>query len=420
MSKSTPSTAHPLLSNSQVRDAFLANDWGKRPVLFRNLLPDFTSPISPDELAGLACEQGSFSRLIIGSGTGPYELKHGPFQEDQFSQLPVSNWTLLVQEVNRLVPQLAQLLDAFSFIPNWRVDDVMVSYAAPGGGVGPHVDNYDVFLVQGLGKRKWQTAYTPISEEDERLVEPCDVRVLEGGFVPDEEWILNPGDVLYVPPRFPHHGVSMDDRCMTFSVGFRAPTVADLMRGWVDDVVEQRGLDRVFLRDTPSDIIQNANDPGRITASAVNQAYESIMNKLLGSGQLRKRFTTWFSQEVSQPKRFRGYEPDLEPLSDGDADTLMEAILSSRNEDQIVLRQQEGTVFTYVENNEEVTMYIDGEPWPVENVEIARAICSARLLDACYLANLATSHTSVRATLKRLLRADVLYTEDEKWRELSS
>lgn len=413
MAVSASSAPHPLLTDPRTRDAFLANDWGKRPVLFRNLLPEFCSPLSPDELAGLACEPGSHSRLILGNGTGPYELKLGPFEEDQFSKLPEENWTLLVQDANRLVPQLARLLDSFSFIPNWRVDDVMVSYAAPGGGVGPHVDNYDVFLVQGLGQRLWQTAYTPISAEEELLVEPCDVRVLKDGFPADEEWVLNPGDVLYMPPRFPHHGVSLDDQCMTFSVGFRAPTVADLMRGWVDDVAEQGGLDNVFFRDVASDIVKSADDPGRITADAVEHAYADVMGKLLRGEHLRKRFSTWFAREVSQPKRFRGHEPDFEPLSDAEADELVETVLDLRNGNQIALRQQEGTVFTYFENDEGTAMYIDGEQWAVESVEIAQAICSARLLDACALSKMAESHPSIRNTLKQLFRADLLYVEDE-------
>lgn len=414
MTVSASSAPHPLLTDPRSRDAFLANDWGKRPVLFRNLLPAFRSPLSPDELAGLSCEPGTTSRLVLGGGSGPYELRLGPFEEEVFGSLPEEDWTLLVHDVNRIVPPLADLLDKFSFIPSWRVDDVMVSYAAPGGGVGPHVDNYDVFLVQGSGKRMWKTAYSPISPEDELLVEPCDVRVLRDGFVPDEEWTLEPGDVLYVPPRFPHHGISLDDQCMTFSVGFRAPAIAGLVRGWTDDVIERGRLDNLFFQDFAEDLVRNANDPGRITDTAVNAAYETVMDRLARSEEMRKRFAIWFAREVSQPKRFRSHEPEFEPLAEPEANEKVDSILAAPGDDRIRVRQQEGAVFTYLESDNELSMYIDGERWPVESLSIARAICRARVLEADELKSLSKTHPSLRALLVRLLLAGMLYVDEDQ------
>ncbi len=133
-------------------EEFLQQYWQKKPLLIRQAIPDYSTPLSPDELAGLACEQEVESRLILEKDADtPWQLEHGPFTETRFSQLPATHWTLLIQKVNQLLPQLAELLDQFNFIPNWRIDDVMVSYAPEAGSVGPHVDQYDVFLLQGLG-----------------------------------------------------------------------------------------------------------------------------------------------------------------------------------------------------------------------------------------------------------------------------
>eukprot|EP00292_Cryptomonas_paramecium_P023422 CAMPEP_0113711920 /NCGR_PEP_ID=MMETSP0038_2-20120614/31063_1 /TAXON_ID=2898 /ORGANISM="Cryptomonas paramecium" /LENGTH=192 /DNA_ID=CAMNT_0000638307 /DNA_START=244 /DNA_END=819 /DNA_ORIENTATION=- /assembly_acc=CAM_ASM_000170 len=191
---------------------------------------NFKSPITPDELAGLACEDEVESRLVINweslpktqsKGKQPWELRHGPFKAKEFSKLPETCYTLLVQEVNRYVPEVSDLLQRFSFVPNWRVDDVMVSYAAKNGGVGPHVDNYDVFLVQGLGTRKWTISTRAVPLDEERLLPDVDLRILADGVKPEAVWELSPGDILYLPPRVPHLGVAMDDPCMTFSIGFR-------------------------------------------------------------------------------------------------------------------------------------------------------------------------------------------------------
>ncbi|NNG13639.1 MAG: cupin domain-containing protein, partial [Gammaproteobacteria bacterium] len=130
---------------------FVRDYWQKKPLLIKNALPGFTDPLTPEELAGLACEEGIASRLICEHGETPWQVKHGPFSEDDFTSLPESHYTFLVQDLNRYIPELNQLLDNFNFLPSWRIDDVMASYAAPHGTVGPHTDQYDVFLIQGLG-----------------------------------------------------------------------------------------------------------------------------------------------------------------------------------------------------------------------------------------------------------------------------
>lgn len=393
---------------------FIAEDWGRRPVLFRGLLPSFESPLSPDELAGLACTPGVEARIVQGIGDGetdgPYTLQLGPFQEDVFETLPETGWTLLVNEVNRWVPDVAALMSCFDFVGNYRHDDVMVSYASTDGSVGAHVDNYDVWLVQGAGKRRWRTAYAPIPPHEERLVPGLDVRVLQGGFVCDEDWVLEPGDALYVPPRVPHYGTALDDQCMTYSVGFRAPTLGDVVAGWTEHVVQASGHGTEFFGDDATDMIDNLGDPGRISTTAVDCAFERVMRTLQESSELRGQFDDWFARAVSQPKRFREVRHGWEPLDDDELYAQINRILSA--DSGIVVRQQEGSVFTYFERDGITAMYIDGEKWEVEDASIAAAICGMRTIPSATLAALCRQEDSVIPLLEKLLALDLLYIDD--------
>lgn len=210
-------------------EQFLAEYWQKKPLLIRNALPDFQSPLSPDELAGLALEEDIESRIVIEDGTSPWEMCCGPFEENTFSTLPKEKWTLLVQAVDLWVPEVKQLLTHFNFLPSWRLDDIMVSYAPEGGSVGPHFDYYDVFLIQGHGQRRWQIGGTGerLCNESSPCLPDASLRILKE-FEVEQEWLLEPGDMLYLPPQVAHHGVAVGD-CMTYSVGFRAPTAAEML-----------------------------------------------------------------------------------------------------------------------------------------------------------------------------------------------
>ncbi len=205
-------------------DQFLREYWQKRPCLMRQALAGFKPLLDSDDLAGLACEELAESRLITGRFPHhDWQLRHGPFDQEVFSGLGESNWTLLVQDVEKHYPPLQDLLAQFNFLPTWRLDDLMVSYAAQGGSVGPHVDQYDVFLYQAQGQRLWQIA----EQFEPALLEDCPLNVLRE-FEPEQEWILKPGDMLYLPPNVAHHGVALDEG-MTWSIGLRAPSAADLL-----------------------------------------------------------------------------------------------------------------------------------------------------------------------------------------------
>jgi len=207
-------------------DRFLRDVWHKRPLLIRNAIPGFTGLLSPAEMQQLACREDVESRLVQGSGTR-WHLDHGPFRKSDFKRLPKAEWTLLVQSVNHFLPEADALLSRFDFVPHARLDDLMVSYAVPGGSVGPHFDSYDVFLLQGQGHRRWRVS----TQTDLALIDGAPLKILKH-FDVEEEWVLGPGDMLYLPPHAAHHGIA-EDHCMTYSIGFRAPTTEELAHGFL-------------------------------------------------------------------------------------------------------------------------------------------------------------------------------------------
>lgn len=214
---------------------FLENYWQKKPLLIRQAFTSPLSTLSADELAAFACEQEVESRLIQEHGITPWQLQYGPFDEHDFAALPETHWTLLVQDMDKHDPSLQHLLKPFDFIADWRRDDLMVSFAPQGGSVGPHTDSYDVFLLQAQGTRRWQISDKPVIGAPFRT--DTELRILQE-FKADQFWDLQPGDMLYLPPDFAHHGVALND-CMTFSIGFRAPSQLQLLDAFTHTLTEQ-------------------------------------------------------------------------------------------------------------------------------------------------------------------------------------
>ncbi len=248
---------------------FLRSYWQKKPLLIRNAFPGFVSPISPEDLAGLACEEAALSRIVTHRrADDSWTLQHGPFAEELFPTLGNHDWSLLVQDVEKWDVDVAALLPAFSFLPRWRIDDVMVSFAAPGGSVGAHVDQYDVFLLQAQGHRRWRID----SSRSPSLAFRDDVELkLLREFHPTHDWVLGPGDMLYLPPGVPHHGVA-EDACLTFSIGMRAPSAAELLGDFVDTL--SADADEA-LRYRDADLAP-AVDPNEIDAAAMRRVLEAL------------------------------------------------------------------------------------------------------------------------------------------------
>jgi 50S ribosomal protein L16 3-hydroxylase len=285
-------------------EKFLTRYWQKRPLLFKQPLTGFQCGLEPDELAGMACEGGVESRLVLEKhGDTPWEARYGPFDESDFAQLPESHWTLLVQDVDKHLPEVARLLDPFRFIPDWRLDDVMVSYAVDQGSVGPHIDDYDVFLYQAKGRRRWKIHYQRVTEE--QFIPDLELRILPD-FEAEEEWLLEPGDMLYLPPNVAHWGIA-EGECMTCSVGFRAPTLREMAAAWFEQSIEQQ-LPTSRYRDPP---LTPQAAPGEIRAQALAE-FTGMLQARLDNLQRDHR---WFGRFITEQKEHLQVEPRGNPLS---------------------------------------------------------------------------------------------------------
>jgi 50S ribosomal protein L16 3-hydroxylase len=210
---------------------FMRKHWQKKPLLVRSALTQYADLIDPPSLKRLAERDDVVSRLVM-RVRGRWEVRHGPFTRGALQRLPRGGWSLLVQGVDHVLPRASLLLREFSFLPYARLDDIMVSYAPPGGGVGPHFDSYDVFLLQGDGERRWQAS----AQRDLDLVADAPLRILQR-FRPQQEWQVGPGDLLYLPPHHAHDGVALSD-CITVSIGFRAPSAAEITGRFLDYLLD--------------------------------------------------------------------------------------------------------------------------------------------------------------------------------------
>lgn len=345
---------------------FLRDYWQKKPLLIRQAIPSFESPVSPDELAGLSLEEEVESRLVIEHGDSPWELRRGPFSEDTYQNLPERDWTLLVQAVDQLVPEVAELIEHFRFLPNWRIDDVMISFAAPGGGVGPHFDNYDVFLLQAQGQRRWRVGQ--MCDGDSPMLQHADLRIL-ADFQGTDEWVLEPGDMLYLPPRLAHFGTA-EDACMTYSLGFRAPSAAEVLTHFTDFLAQ-------FLPDEErySDAdLAPTDDSHQIQSDALDRL-RAMLTEHMGDERL---LLTWFGQFMTEPRypeRVQG--PEIE-----------EHELLAALEDGAVLVRNLSARLAWSEVDIGLLLFASGQSrlLPAHLKDLLKLVCSA---DAIHAENLA-------------------------------
>ena len=279
---------------------FMRRHWQQEPLLVRGAFPRFADPLAPREVLALAAAPEATARLVRRRGS-TWSLEHGPFPASRFKQLPRRDWTVLVQDTNHFSRRADQLLACFDFIPHARVDDVMASYAVPGGSVGPHVDSYDVFLLQGHGRRRWQIS----GQKDHSFVPGLELKILER-FTPEQEWVLESGDMLYLPPGVAHHGVA-ESECLTWSIGFRAPTDAELVAAFLDflrDRLEPKGQYR-DRGEAP------ARHPAEIPARLIEHVTRA-MDAIRWSPALMREFAGRF---LSDPKPQVYFTPPRRPLT---------------------------------------------------------------------------------------------------------
>ncbi len=283
--------------------AFLARHWQKRPLLIRQAIPDFSGVIDRRELFRLAGQASVESRLVQRRRVR-WSLAHGPQSAARLRLLPARDWTLLVQGVNLHSPEADRLLRRFDFIPHARLDDLMVSYALPGGGVGPHVDSYDVFLLQSGGSRVWRIA-TPRKGQSDRLVEGAPLKLLRD-FTPDEEYLLEPGDMLYLPPGWAHEGIALEPG-MTCSIGFRAPAHRELVAEFLQRHAEQ--IDIPGLYSDPG--LRQQHHPAQLPPGLVMQT-RSLLSRLRFT---RADVANFLGEYLSEPKANVVFDPPQRAMS---------------------------------------------------------------------------------------------------------
>lgn len=351
-----------MIQNFDAKD-FLTHYWQKKPLLIRNAFPSYECPISPEELAGLACEEFVESRVIKETKASPkWSLEKGPFSEDYFTNLPESHWTLLIQGLNKLFPEMDDLLHSFDFIPTWRIDDLMASYAAPGGSVGPHIDQYDVFLLQVKGQRRWMISEQAVDIDN--FEEDVPLKIIKK-FVTEQEWILNTGDMLYLPPNVAHYGIGLEN-CMTFSIGFRAPSHSELLSDFTDERMaslsdEQRYQD--------NDLEFNLNS-GEINAEAINK----IQKTLLSQVNNREFLENWFGRFITHYLNDDSEQEHSITLDD------FKQLITSQN----TLRRSATTRANYIHSTKSgFKLFINGDIFPTEKdiEQLAILFCDKHIIN---------------------------------------
>lgn len=335
---------------------FLREYWQKKPMVFRQAIPDFDHPISADELAGLALEDELESRIVIQNpGTqSNWQLKRGPFKERDFKKLPASHWTLLVQGVDRFVPEVAELLTHFNFIPRWRIDDVMISYAVEQGSVGPHYDNYDVFLYQAKGRRKWCLTSQHCTLEN--YLTEFDLRIMNN-FVVEEAFILEEGDMLYLPPHIGHHGISLSSDCMTYSFGYRSYQAQELWDSFGEYLAEHAKIPDLYK--DPAWL--GLTDSAELPQSAASQA-KIILQKIIDD---EPKLQTWFGCFATQIDQ---QAEQLLPLPDDNPDDSQALFLTNLASSQ-GLQRNYLCRFAYQMNDESgLALFINGSNWNSQGI----------------------------------------------------
>ncbi|MDD4910988.1 MAG: cupin domain-containing protein [Sideroxydans sp.] len=280
---------------------FLRDYWQKKPLLIRQAVPGFKGLLNPQQLIDLACTEDAQARLVT-QKRGKFGLQHSPFEPDDFKGFGKDKWSVLVQGVNHFLPEATELIKRFNFIPHARLDDLMVSYAPKGGGVGPHFDIYDVFLLQGHGHRRWQIS----TQADQTLIEGAPLRILKD-FKVEQEWVLEPGDMLYLPPQCAHNGIAEDD-CMTYSIGFRTP--------WYQELAEQFLVylqDRIEIKGTYADPdLTLQKHPSEIGSAMLEQVADKI-RKIKWDDEDVANFLGCY---LSEPKSHIFFDSPNRPLSE--------------------------------------------------------------------------------------------------------
>lgn len=377
-------------------EKFLAEFWQKEPLLIRGALADFECPITPEELGGLALDEEVESRLIAhAADDAPWEVRNGPFTEQDLTSLPDTHWTLLIQEINKHVPEFAQLQERFNFLPNWRLDDVMVSFAPEHGTVGPHADNYDVFIIQGTGRRHWQINRKEPADDD--LIPDLPLKIMKN-FEAEEEWVLEPGDMLYLPPGVAHHGVALEDS-LSISVGYRAPTLGDLLSGFYGEAIAEQATERFYS--DPDLALQSS--PGELTEHSRGKIRELIRTIATDDAAIDQ----WFGRYITDVRPGH-YIPEPE-------NTLTPEHFMSLLSEYGEIQRSEYCRYSYIREADDVLrLYVAGEEFILRGAgcTIAELLANRRHIESDALRQ-AIDKPGVRELLTELYNMGCIFFPDE-------
>jgi len=351
--------------NQMSQNEFLKEYWQKKPVVIKQGFKNFIDPILPDELAGLAMEEAVESRLVYKKGE-EWQAEFGPFEK--YEHLGDSDWSLVVQALDNFSEEAAEIIEPFRFIPHWRLDDLMASFATKGGGVGPHVDNYDVFICQGSGKRHWRVGNN--TKQTEVIAHEALLHVEAFEAIVDVE--LEPGDILYIPPGFPHEGIALEPS-MSFSVGFRANSTVSLLSALADHLIDNE-LGTELLADPDRQSIANS---GEIT----NNDYLSLKNQLtslLDNDEIFKNFAGKFLTNAK-------HELDLMPSEEPFEREEVSQLLTIHN----IKRLGGLRAFYFEDTINDGVFYINGEQKHVspEIAPVIKLLCDQSIVTSAELAS---------------------------------
>ena len=351
--------------NQISQNEFLKEYWQKKPVVIKQGFKNFVDPILPDELAGLAMEEAVESRLVYKKGD-EWQAEFGPFEK--YEHLGDSDWSLVVQALDNFSEEAAEIIEPFRFIPHWRLDDLMASFATKGGGVGPHVDNYDVFICQGSGKRHWRVGDN--TKQTEVIAHEALLHVEAFEAIIDVE--LAPGDILYIPPGFPHEGIALEPS-MSFSVGFRANSTVSLLSALADHLIDNE-LGTELLADPDRQAITHS---GEIT----NDDYHSLKSQLTSLLDNDKIFKSFAGKFLTNAKHELDLMPSEEPFEREEVSQL----LTIHN----IKRLGGLRAFYFEDTINDGIFYINGEQKSVSNeiVPVIKLLCDQSIVTSAELAS---------------------------------
>lgn len=288
--------------------AFLKEYWQQKPLFMPGAWPEFENPLPAEELAGLALEGAFPSRIIEQHSADKWSLRQGPFSENDFTALSGKRWSLLITDIEKYLPDFMQYVQPFRFIPDWRFDDLMISYAPPGGSVGPHLDDYDVFLIQAQGERSWELEgeFRELPSADKELIPGTDLRLIKK-FETRYTYLCEPGDILYLPPRLGHHGIAKTE-CMTWSMGFKAPCFNDML---IDYLEEFETINQHKRFTDPGLVSQQYS--GEITGLQLKQLKSWFIKQI---NENDETFVRWAAKFLSGDVASDEMSLDVEPLDE--------------------------------------------------------------------------------------------------------